>query len=873
MRMKKAADSTGRKAYLFLLLIAVIFFMTLSCKPDQLAQAIERVLGVPVPELSLEAGIYGSDIVVEIINNLDGAAIYYTLTGEDPTAESNAYEGPIELKGDGLEVTLKAIAAFTDMQNSPVVEAKFKIEYAKTAAPEFSLVPGTYAEDIALELTCETGDAVIYYTDDGSQLSTNSKVYTPGVPIQISGHGASKIISAFAVRDRLKESEITGGSFTVDYERVADPTFNLTPGAYSYDLDIELSCTTSGATIYYTDDYTFPTTSSIEYTGTPIPLAGDSQSIVVNAFAVKDGLESSDKIQGIFTTNYSLKEIGNFDFLAADNPELSGDYNCTVSQVSDTISVELPFATKLSDLVPSITSNAGSITVAGAPQASGVTPQDFKQVVTYRAYAPAPDDASYTDYTVSVTYPQPQVAIFGGTGQDSTSRVAVDGSNNVYCAIQFSDTVDVDPGSGVTNLTSAGNSDIGVVKLDSAGNYIWSGRWGNSRADSPELPYDIDVVGSYFYVSSRLRNTCDLDPGAGSFSPSAFGNYDAAVSKFQLDGTFVHAVRGYDVHSQYIRGISIDSSENIYIAGHYGDDNENQSIDLDPTAGEDPHSVRDSGLGFQNDCFISRWNSDWSYGWTRSWGGAENDYGYDNALGPDSGDLYSVGVFQLTDIDFNEDPGPADVNTHSSNGSYDVSITRRGTDASYDWTITYGGTGSDYGFEIITDASENLYVVGRFENTVDFDPGAGTDSHTSAGETDGYISKFNSSGTHQWTRTFGSTLSDQATGVALDGSGNLYITGHFRGTVDFDPSGTDNHTAAGDSDVFVTKYDTNGNYDYTITFGGTDLDSGSRLAVDGNGRVYVCGFFTGTADFDPSVGVYNITSAGDRDIFLYSFTD
>ena len=86
-------------------------------------------------------------------------------------------------------------------------------------------------------------------------------------------------------------------------------------------------------------------------------------------------------------------------------------------------------------------------------------------------------------------------------------------------------------------------------------------------------------------------------------------------------------------------------------------------------------------------------------------------------------------------------------------------------------------------YQIITDASENLYVVGRFEGTVDFDPGAGTDSHTSAGETDGYISKFNSSGTHQWTRTFGSTLSDQASGVALDGSGNLYITGYFRGAL------------------------------------------------------------------------------------------
>jgi hypothetical protein len=81
MRMKKAADSTGRKAYLFLLLIAVIFFMTLSCKPDQLSQVIEEALGVPVPELSMEGGTYTDDIAVAIACGLEGVTIHHALDG------------------------------------------------------------------------------------------------------------------------------------------------------------------------------------------------------------------------------------------------------------------------------------------------------------------------------------------------------------------------------------------------------------------------------------------------------------------------------------------------------------------------------------------------------------------------------------------------------------------------------------------------------------------------------------------------------------------------------------------------------------------------------------------------------------------------
>ena len=137
--------------------------------------------------------------------------------------------------------------------------------------------------------------------------------------------------------------------------------------------------------------------------------------------------------------------------------------------------------------------------------------------------------------------------------------------------------------------------------------------------------------------------------------------------------------------------------------------------------------------------------------------------------------------------------------------------TTAGSDTNYG-SITFGGTGTDYGRGTAVDGSGNVHVTGNFEGTVDFGGG----DVTSAGDKDVYVSKYNAAGVHQWTTTLGGTNNDIGYGVAVDGSGNVYATGRFGGTVNF---GAGNVTSAGNGDGFVTKLNAAGVHQWTNTFG------------------------------------------------------
>lgn len=191
------------------------------------------------------------------------------------------------------------------------------------------------------------------------------------------------------------------------------------------------------------------------------------------------------------------------------------------------------------------------------------------------------------------------------------------------------------------------------------------------------------------------------------------------------------------------------------------------------------------------------------------------------------------------------------------------------------WARTWGGTELTEGFSIAIDGSGNAYITGYFQGTVDFDPGPGLDNHTSNGDDDVFLSKFDPNGNFIWSRSWGGLELDMGYAVAVDGSGNAYVTGRFLGTVDFDPGpGVDNHTAIGGWNTFLSKLDSNGNFVWARTWGG-EPDShmnGFSVAIDIFGCVYVTGEFGDrTADFDPGPGVDNHTSNGDGDAFLSKF--
>ena len=127
---------------------------------------------------------------------------------------------------------------------------------------------------------------------------------------------------------------------------------------------------------------------------------------------------------------------------------------------------------------------------------------------------------------------------------------------------------------------------------------------------------------------------------------------------------------------------------------------------------------------------------------------------------------------------------------------------------------------------------------------------------------------------YSWTKTMGGESGDYGRSAAVDGSGNVYVTGYFFGTADFDPGpDTDDHTSVGGNDIFLTKINPDGTYGWTKTMGGAGNDSGHSAAVDGSGNVYVAGYFQGTADFDPGPDTDDHTSVdGSADIFLTKFT-
>jgi len=234
-----------------------------------------------------------------------------------------------------------------------------------------------------------------------------------------------------------------------------------------------------------------------------------------------------------------------------------------------------------------------------------------------------------------------------------------------------------------------------------------------------------------------------------------------------------------------------------------------------------------------------------------------------------SGNVYTVGDFYST-TDF--DPGAGIANLTSARGG-DIFISKLDSDGNYVWAKRIGGVELDSSTSIILDSSNNIYVTGYFDDTVDFDPGAGTTNLTSNGNGDIFILKLDSSGNYVWVKKIGEVLVERANSLSIDSSGNMYLTGHFQtfplGTVDFDPgAGTTNLTSAGNGDIFILKLDSSGNYVWVKSIGGISYEAGISVKTDSLGNVYTTGQFYGTTDFDPGAGTANLTSVGSADIFI-----
>ncbi len=440
----------------------------------------------------------------------------------------------------------------------------------------------------------------------------------------------------------------------------------------------------------------------------------------------------------------------------------------------------------------------------------------------------------------------------GSVGTDYGRSIAVDGSGNTYITGHFSDTADFDPGAGAANLISDGATDIFFAKYDANGNYIFAKSMGSAVIDAGN---SIIVDGSgNVIIAGHFSDTVDFDPGAGIANLISTGLSDLFFAKYDANGNYIFAKSMGSANYDEIKRMAIDTNGNIYITGYILG-----AADFDPGAGTAILTPVGPSANF-----FAKYDASGNYIYAKSIS-ASQSYGITT---DHSGNIFITGTFTDT-VDF--DPGAGAANLVSV-GDNDIFFAKYDASGNYIFAKSMGGIAHDYSYSIAVDDSFNIYLTGSFQGTTDFDPGAGTANLSPVGINDIFFAKYDNNGNYIYAKNIGSVSSDIGYSIAVDNIGNTYITGTHRDTADFDPgSGTAKLVAVGNYDIFFAHYDGSGNYIFAKSIGSASNDIGLSIAIGGNHSIFISGYFTGAADFNPDTGTALLTHVGLEDIFLAKY--
>ena len=445
----------------------------------------------------------------------------------------------------------------------------------------------------------------------------------------------------------------------------------------------------------------------------------------------------------------------------------------------------------------------------------------------------------------------------GSNGSDHAGSITTDENGNIYVTGYFRETVDFDPGPATLNLTSNGDADIFIQKLDPDGNLNWVKQMVGTDAGYPKQIIT-DEIGNV-YTIGNFFGTVDFDPGIGVMNLTSIGvSNDIAnvfVQKLDTNGDLIWVKQFGGIIFNEGQSITIDTAENVYTTGHF-----EGTVDFDPGVG----ITNFTSFG-DTDIFVQKLDVNGDFLWAKQIGGANLDYGTSITIDNNIDNIYTVGYFEGT-VDFEPGTNPTYL---TSNGNADIFIQKLNTNGELIWLKQIGGLDYDYCHMIVNDGNGNICLTGNFGNTVDFDPNTGTTNLSSNGYQDVFIQKLDDDGNLLWVKQIGGIGYEFGGSIATDLVGSVYSTGSFRKTVDFDPGKeTTNIPSIGSRDVFIQKLDSNGNFNWAMQVGGANNDIGISLVTDVEGNVYHTGNFQEEASFNPGSGSENLTSEGSFDIFV-----
>ena len=415
----------------------------------------------------------------------------------------------------------------------------------------------------------------------------------------------------------------------------------------------------------------------------------------------------------------------------------------------------------------------------------------------------------------------------GGTASDYARSITLDDAENSYITGYFSGTATFDS----TSLTSIGENDIFVAKLDTNGNWQWATQAGGLSYDY-SYSINLDDAGNS-YITGSFWETATF----GSHTLTSSYDRNIFVAKLDAGGNWQWAIQAGGSGSDKAYSLSSDESGNSYILGRFQD-----------TATFGSTSLTSSG---PDDIFVAKLDTNGNWLWATQAGGTSGNFPHSISL-DEAGNSYITGVFEIA----------ANFGSTSLTSNYkDTFVAKLSANGNWQWATQVVGDGFDSGYSITLDEADNSYITGVFHDTATF----GSTSLTSIGWSDIYVAKLDSYGNWQWATQAGGDVGSHTNeigfSIKLDEAGNSYITGQFSETAAF---GSTYLTSSGQDEIFVAKLDTNGNWQWATQAGGTASDYARSIVLGEAGNYYIAGFFPGTATFGSS----SLTSDDDFDIFV-----
>jgi len=463
-------------------------------------------------------------------------------------------------------------------------------------------------------------------------------------------------------------------------------------------------------------------------------------------------------------------------------------------------------------------------------------------------------------FPIDLNFPDPSKTDYLSASSDVNSvTVEVPGMTNLIVNAVSTDTSSNGWDDPLTYVASFANENnlppgeyTGLVKVkdsripsEAIGNtiaYKNCRTWGEGFSGSSCGDIEFNEDGDVFACGSFYGST-DFDPGPGEFIISSNGSSDSYLSKFDPDDNWLWTISIGSPEHEYMRKISLDYAGNIYCVGSFFG-----TVDFDPGPG-----IQERTPQGEADAFLLKLDSSGNFLWVHTFGSNfdDNEYRLSDSLygiGISENSIYISGSFGGT-VDFDPSPNAA---LKTSQGGSDAFLCKFDLDGNFIWVQTYGGTNWEYGGPI-AQTNSFIYVYGR------------------AGKF-AYIGKFDFNGDLIWWKAWGgSERMIYPSGIDCDENENIYVTGTFDETVDFDPgSGVDLHTPIGRWDIYVSKFDSSGNFQWAISMGSERYDQGFDVKVFLSNYILVTGCFQDTIDLDPGPGLTifhsNDSVLGDLDV-------